>query len=97
MTLELTQLVDAWPLGASLAAAAAQGLLAGRRRTALNEALHELRRPLQVLALIPPTAAAERAPAVEGEVQMAATALGWLEREINGGALDAGRDADFDP
>ena len=33
------------------AAVAAQGLRAGRRRSALNEALHELRRPLQAVAL----------------------------------------------
>ncbi len=33
------------------ATVAAQGLRAGRRRTALNEALHELRRPLQAVAL----------------------------------------------
>ena len=47
MRLELAQLVAAWPLGVSLAAAAvAQGIHAGRRRSALNEALHELRRPL---------------------------------------------------
>lgn len=90
MTLEPAQLVDAWPLGASLAAAVAQGLFAGRRRTALNEALHEVRRPLQVLALLPPAARAEgQAPAIDGAVQMAATALERLEREINGSPLGA--------
>ena len=92
MTLEPAQLVDAWPLGASLAAAVAQGLFAGRRRTALNEALHEVRRPLQILALLPPAAGREgQAPATDGAVQMAATALERLEREINGSSLGTDR------
>lgn len=91
MTLEPAQLVDVWPLGASLAAAAAQGLLAGRRRSALNEALHELRRPLQVLALLP-SAAEARSPAIDGAVQMAATALERLECEINGREPGSRRD-----
>lgn len=83
MTLELAQIVAAWPLGASLAAAlSAQSLYAGRRRSALNEALHELRRPLQALALAVP---GEPGPG-SGTAQMAATALERLEREINGEA-----------
>jgi signal transduction histidine kinase len=86
--LELGQLVAAWPLGASLAAAVAmQGLRAGRRRTALNEALHELRRPLQALALAIPGPGQSPAPALHGSVQMAATALERLEREINGDSV----------
>ena len=55
---------DAWPFELSLAAAvAARTLWQGRRRTVLNEALHELRRPLQALALAAPaggSAAARR-------------------------------------
>src|SRR4249919_2186392 len=52
LTPELAEVVAAWPLGATLAAAVAvHGLQVGRRRSALNEALHELRRPLQALAL----------------------------------------------
>lgn len=50
-----------------------------RRRTALNEAVHELRRPLQALALAGPSGN-------ERSLQMAATALERLDREINGGA-----------
>ena len=85
MTLDLAQVVAGWPLGVSLAAAlAAQGVQAGRRRNALNEALHELRRPLQTLALAP--AGAATSSAIEGSVQMVATALERLEREINGDA-----------
>jgi signal transduction histidine kinase len=92
MTVELTQLVTSWPLGASLAAAVAvRGLRVGRRRTALNEALHELRRPLQILALSAP-GTQEAAPAtIQGSVQMAATALERLEREINGQPLASTR------
>jgi signal transduction histidine kinase len=85
MSLEPAQLLASWPLGISLAAAvAAQGLFAGRRRSALNEALHELRRPLQALALAPAVGGA--AAGLEGSVQMAAAALERLEREINGEA-----------
>jgi signal transduction histidine kinase len=85
LTPELAEVVAAWPLGVSLAAAgAARSLRAGRRRTALNEALHELRRPLQALALVTPARLQEPA-AIEWPVQMAATALERLEREINGG------------
>lgn len=56
----LAEFVAGWPVAASLAVAVvAQGLRAGRHRTALNEALHELRRPLQAIALAagPPGAA----------------------------------------
>jgi signal transduction histidine kinase len=84
LTPALAEVISAWPLGVSLAAAAAaQGLLAGRRRTAVNEALHELRRPLQALALAAP---AETGTQIEWSVRMAASALERLEREINGDA-----------
>jgi signal transduction histidine kinase len=62
--------------------ATAGGLRAGRRRTALNEGLHELRRPLQALALSLPAGRSE--PGIEWSVQMATVALERLEREING-------------
>jgi signal transduction histidine kinase len=83
---ELTQIVTAWPLAVSLAAVAARGLYAGRRRSALNEALHELRRPLQALALAAPRSGRVEPAAIQGSVQMAASALQRLEREINGEA-----------
>jgi signal transduction histidine kinase len=86
--LELAQVVAAWPLGLSLAAAvAAHGLYAGRRRSALNEALHELRRPLQALALAAPRVHPQEPAAIQGSVRLAATALERLEREINGEAV----------
>jgi signal transduction histidine kinase len=87
LTPPLAEVVAAWPFGASLAAAVAvQGLRTGRRRAALNEALHELRRPLQALALAPPGAVPAEPAAIQGSVQMAAAALDRLEREINGEA-----------
>jgi signal transduction histidine kinase len=73
----------------------AQGLRNGRRRSALNEALHELRRPLQAVALT----AGPRLAAPGGDddpIGLAAAALERLDREINGmppapawGAVDA--------
>lgn len=87
LTPPLAEVVAAWPLGASLAAAVAiQGLRTGRRRSALNEALHELRRPLQALALVSPGALPTESAAIRGSVQLAAVALERLEREINGDA-----------
>ncbi len=55
----------------------------GRRRSALNAAMHELRRPLQALSLglssEPPVAAP-----LEGSLEMAVAAVERLDREING-------------
>lgn len=85
VNLELAQVAAAWPLGASLAAALAlEGVHAGRRRSALNEALHELRRPLQTLVLAAPAGRPDRPSPIQGAVEMAATALERLEREVNG-------------
>jgi signal transduction histidine kinase len=82
---ELAEIVAGWPLGASIAAAAAaHGLRLGRRRTVLNEALHELRRPLQAIALAS-GAGHGSAGAVRSSVRLAAAALERLECEINGG------------
>lgn len=62
---------------------AAQSLRAGRRRSALNEALHELRRPLQALSLAG-SGSARGQGAAEWALQMAGAALVRLDREING-------------
>jgi signal transduction histidine kinase len=83
--IELAQIAAGWPLALSMAATvAAQGLRSGRRRSALNEALHELRRPLQAVALASgPRLAAARD---DGDpMELAAAALERLDREINGG------------
>jgi signal transduction histidine kinase len=88
VTLELAQIAAAWPLGASLAAAmAVGGLREGRRRAALNEALHELRRPLQTLALVVSGSGSEEPAAIEWSVRLAASALERLQRQINGETL----------
>jgi signal transduction histidine kinase len=88
----LAEVVAAWPLGASLAAAVVlRGRWAGRRRTALNEALHELRRPLQTLALVGPGGRQIEPATIQGSVLMAASALERLEREINGDAPEPAR------
>jgi signal transduction histidine kinase len=57
-----------------------------RRRTVLNEALHELRRPLQALALTGSEGSPTAPTGIEHSVRLAATALERLDREINGGA-----------
>ncbi len=56
----------------------------GRRRLELNRALHELRRPLQALAL------ADRS-GDEPQLRAAIEALAILDREINGGAGEPAR------
>jgi signal transduction histidine kinase len=81
---ELAEIVAGWPLAASMTAvAAAQGLRAGRRRSVLNEAMHELRRPLQAIALASRATDAQGA-AVESSVFLAAAALERLDHEVNG-------------
>lgn len=73
----LVESFPALPMLAVAAALAAGGVRAGRRRTALNEALHEIRRPLQAIALA-------GGPDVEPSVRLAAAALDRLDCEING-------------
>ncbi|HEY2335506.1 MAG TPA: HAMP domain-containing sensor histidine kinase [Solirubrobacterales bacterium] len=83
--IEPTQLIAGWPLALSMVATAAtQGLRAGRRRSALNAALHELRRPLQAVALAAGPRLASSG-AGEDPMELAAAALERLDREINGG------------
>jgi signal transduction histidine kinase len=92
MSLELAQLAGGLPVALPLvAAASARSLFAGRRRSALNEAVHELRRPLQALVLSAPVAASGEAAGIESSLQMAAAALERLDREINGEAVAAVR------
>lgn len=73
-------LLAGWPVAASLALAVVRGRRRrGRSRMRANRALHELRRPLQVLAL---GAEAPFAP----QVEQAIAALGDLDAALNGGA-----------
>jgi signal transduction histidine kinase len=83
--IEPAQIVAGWPLVLSMAAtAAAQGLREGRRRSALNRALHEVRRPLQAVALAVGPRPAASAGGDEA-MELAAAALERLDHEINGG------------
>jgi signal transduction histidine kinase len=87
--IELGQIVAGWPIAISMAATVvAQGLRNGRRRSALNEALHELRRPLQAVAL---ASGPRVAVAKEDPIDLAAAALERLDHEINGGPLAPAR------
>jgi signal transduction histidine kinase len=82
--LDLAQIATGLPMALSLALAGGISTLReGRRRSALNEAMHELRRPLQALALGLPNDPA-RAGMHESSLQMVAVALERLDQEING-------------
>lgn len=87
MAVELAELAAGLPVAASFAVASGIGTLReGRRRSSLNEAMHELRRPLQVLSLAVPDRAGEDS-AVDSTLRLAAVALERLDREINGGTV----------
>lgn len=84
MALELAEVAAGLPMAVSLALAGGiTTFREGRRRSALNEAMHELRRPLQALSLALPADSA-RAEALESSLSMAVAALERLDREING-------------
>lgn len=84
MAVELAELAAGLPMAASLAwAGGITTLRDGRRRNALNEAMHELRRPLQVLSLVLPDRLPGD-PAVDSSLRLAADALDRLDRQING-------------
>lgn len=88
MTMELAQVAAGLPVAASFALAGGiTSLREGRRRAALNEAMHELRRPLQVLSLALPIGA-QGSSRVESSLELATVALERLDREINGGGLE---------
>jgi signal transduction histidine kinase len=89
MLVELSQIAAGLPMAASLAMATGIGALReGRRRSALNEAIHELRRPLQALALSLPDDS-RGAEGMGSALQMAAAAVDRLEREVNGVAVQS--------
>jgi signal transduction histidine kinase len=88
VVLELGQIAAGVPFAASLAVASGiSGLREGRRRTALNEAMHELRRPLQTLSLV---ADSSEGKAIDPSLRMAGLALERLDRAINGSGSDRG-------
>jgi hypothetical protein len=78
-----------WPIGVTLAAIlVGDRVRKARRRVALNRALHELRRPLQTLALAPPPPGKTPAPAA---AELALAALDDLDHQINGSARTLSR------
>ncbi|HEY6729664.1 MAG TPA: ATP-binding protein [Solirubrobacterales bacterium] len=81
MSVEFAELAAGLPVALSLAMASGISVLReGRRRASLNQAMHEVRRPLQALALsLPPGAEVS-----EASFQMAVTAIERLDHEING-------------
>jgi signal transduction histidine kinase len=84
MTVELAEIAAGLPLAASFALAGGiTTLREGRRRAALNEAMHEVRRPLQALSLALPTGPVGEG-AVNSSLRLAAAALDRLDCEING-------------
>jgi signal transduction histidine kinase len=86
MALELAEIAAGLPMAASFAVAGGISTFReGRRRASLNEAMHELRRPLQVLALSLPADTSE-GEACDSSLRMATAALEKLDREINGQA-----------
>jgi len=90
MAVELAEIAAGLPMAASFAVAGGISTFRqGRRRASLNEAMHELRRPLQVLALSLPTDA-RGGEACDSSLQMATAALERLDREINGGLAGNG-------
>jgi len=89
MAVELAEVAAGLPVAASFALAGGiTSFREGRRRATLNEAIHELRRPLQVLSLALPVDLPHAAP-VESSLQLATVALERLDREINGAAVEA--------
>lgn len=85
MALALAEIAAGLPMAASFALAGGiTTLREGRRRSALNEAMHELRRPLQALSLVLPADSA----AADSSLGLAAAALERLDREINGSPLE---------
>lgn len=75
---------SAWPLIATMAVLGGTRVRAARRRLALNRALHELRRPLQALALVSGAGFRRGSDAAPGPLDMALVALDDLERAVNG-------------
>jgi two-component system, OmpR family, sensor histidine kinase TctE len=81
MALELAEIAAGLPMAASFALASGiTSLREGRRRSVLNEAMHELRRPLQTLSLALPA----DDEAADSSLRLAAAALERLDREVNG-------------
>lgn len=81
MVVGLAEIAGGLPMAASFAfAGGIASVREGRRRAALNAALHELRRPLQALALT----GSLGEDTFDASLHLATSALQRLEREVNG-------------
>jgi signal transduction histidine kinase len=88
MQVELAEIAAGLPFAASFAMSTGiSALRQGRRRSSLNEAMHELRRPLQTLALSLPADPCG-SEAAGSALRMTVAALERLDLEINGGAAE---------
>lgn len=80
---------DLLPLVLALMVIGAREAWSAHRRSLVNRALHEARRPLQAIALSLPAGPGRLTPALP--VWQAIRALGEVDRQINGGAPDRPR------
>jgi hypothetical protein len=88
-----TQTLLGWSLAAAMSmVAVALALRTGRLRTAINEALHELRRPLQALALSGSSPDVGHGGVIESSTRLAAAALARLDCAVNGGSHQSARE-----
>jgi signal transduction histidine kinase len=86
MPLEFAELAAGLPFATSLAMAGGiSAIREGRRRSSLNEAMHELRRPLQAIAFLAHDST-DRREVLESSLHLAAAAVQRLDCEINGGS-----------
>jgi signal transduction histidine kinase len=84
VAIELSAVGAGLPMAASFAMAGGfVALREGRRRSGLNAAMHELRRPLQALCLSLP-AGAGVGQSLQSSLDLAVAAVERLDREING-------------
>ncbi len=77
-------LSSTWPLLVTMAVAGGARIKSSRQRRTLNRALHELRRPLQALALAPGSSTDASQEAGPGPLELALVALEDLDVAING-------------
>jgi signal transduction histidine kinase len=79
-------LASGWPLAVVMAAlVVGDRARQSRRREALSRALHELRRPLQAMALAPDRAGSTANGEGVSRLELALAALADLDSELNGG------------
>lgn len=75
---------SAWPVLVTMAFVGGARIRGSRQRRALNRAVHELRRPLQALALAPGSGFRGASDASPGPLELALAALDDLDVAING-------------